>query len=320
MRLDDRSPSDDPVEITFWYALGGENKGRWRMLTQEFNESQNAVRVRLENQSGYTEMIEKYRQSGQAARPDMVMLPEYIVQEMVDSDSVVPVEACIEASDFDTSPFIERTLDAYATAGDPVGDAVQRVEPGALLQQDGVRRGRSRPGRAAADARSSCTVRRAAGVVGRRRCRDRVRERHRQRRRVVHRAVAGEGPAAVRQQQQRPLGSGDAGALRQRAHDRVLHRAAVDGRGRVGRLPRRQLGDRLRPDARDGRSADARRRWRIATLGCARHGARRARRRSDPRRHRGRHRRRPDARTRAGSRVPSSAVRRCTSCPSAATR
>jgi sn-glycerol 3-phosphate transport system substrate-binding protein len=115
--LDGRSPSDDPVEITFWYALGGENKGALEDLTKEFNESQNAVRVRLENQSGYTEMVEKFRQSGQGARPDTIMLPEYIVQEMVDSDSAVPVEACMEASNFDTSPYIERTLDAYATAG-----------------------------------------------------------------------------------------------------------------------------------------------------------------------------------------------------------
>jgi sn-glycerol 3-phosphate transport system substrate-binding protein len=115
--LDGRSASDGPVEIVFWYALGGDAKPALEDLTATFNRSQDAVRVRLENQSGYTEMIEKYRQSGQGARPEMVMLPEYVLQEMVDSDSIVPVQACIEASGLDTEPYIDRTIDAYTTQG-----------------------------------------------------------------------------------------------------------------------------------------------------------------------------------------------------------
>jgi sn-glycerol 3-phosphate transport system substrate-binding protein len=106
-----------PVQVTFWHGLGSTLETTLTDLTKEYNASQDKVRVRLQNQGGYKETIDKYVQSSQGSRPEMVMFPEYMVQQIADSDTVVPVGACIEASGFDTSPFLPRALLAYQTNG-----------------------------------------------------------------------------------------------------------------------------------------------------------------------------------------------------------
>jgi sn-glycerol 3-phosphate transport system substrate-binding protein len=106
-----------PVEVTFWHAMTSENEKALIELTDAYNAGQAEVRVRLENQGGYKQTLDKYSQSSQSSRPDMVMLPEYTVQQMADSGSVIPVGACIEASGFDTSAFLDRALLSYQTEG-----------------------------------------------------------------------------------------------------------------------------------------------------------------------------------------------------------
>ncbi len=106
-----------PVEVVFWYALGGESEDALVALTEAYNASQQRVRIRLENQGGYKQAIDKYVQSSQSGRPDMVMFPEYMVQQVADSGSVVPVQACFEESDFDTSPFLPKALRTFETEG-----------------------------------------------------------------------------------------------------------------------------------------------------------------------------------------------------------
>ena len=112
--LDDVS---DPVDITFWHAMTGVLEDELVALTDAYNAGQSKVRVTLQNQGGYEQALDKYLQSSQSSRPDIVQLPEYTVQVMVDTDSTVPMSACIEASSFDTSPILPRILTAYATQG-----------------------------------------------------------------------------------------------------------------------------------------------------------------------------------------------------------
>jgi sn-glycerol 3-phosphate transport system substrate-binding protein len=106
-----------PVRITFWHGLGSVLETTLTDLTEEYNASQDRVRVTLENQGGYNQTIDKYVQSRQRSRPELVMFPEYMVQQIADSESVIPIGACIEESGFDTSPFLPRTLLAYETEG-----------------------------------------------------------------------------------------------------------------------------------------------------------------------------------------------------------
>jgi sn-glycerol 3-phosphate transport system substrate-binding protein len=107
----------EPVRITFWHGLGSQLETALTDLTNGYNASQDRVRVQLENQGGYNQTIDKYVQSRQASRPELVMFPEYMVQQIADSDSVIPIGACFEASEFDTAPFLPRALLAYQTEG-----------------------------------------------------------------------------------------------------------------------------------------------------------------------------------------------------------
>ena len=106
-----------PVEITLWYGLSGILEEVLTDLTNEYNASQDNVRVRIENQGGYGEVIDKFTQSRQGGRPDLVIFPEYTVQQIADSDTVIPVGACIEPSGFDTTAILSRALLAYQTEG-----------------------------------------------------------------------------------------------------------------------------------------------------------------------------------------------------------
>lgn len=106
-----------PVALTFWHGMSSDNQSALQALTDEYNASQSKVRVSLEFQGGYKQTIDKFVQSGPDSRPGIVMLPEYMVQQIADSDAVIPAGACIEASDMDTSTFMERALLTYQTEG-----------------------------------------------------------------------------------------------------------------------------------------------------------------------------------------------------------
>ncbi len=115
--VDAHADAAEPIELTFWFGLQTEVEGHLQALTDEYNASQDKVRVTLQNQVGTKETIDKYVQSSQSDRPNLVLLPEYVVQQMADSRTVIPVGACIEASGYDTSEFLPGALDAYETEG-----------------------------------------------------------------------------------------------------------------------------------------------------------------------------------------------------------
>jgi len=105
-----------PVQLTFWHGMSGPLNAALQQLTDTYNASQSKVKVTL-IQGTYEQTIDKYLQSGQSSRPDLVQMPEYMVQSMVDSKSAVPVEACMKSSGFDSSAFLPTGLAAYATQG-----------------------------------------------------------------------------------------------------------------------------------------------------------------------------------------------------------
>src|SRR4051812_43222283 len=49
-----------PVEITFWHGLNRANEETLQQLTDQFNSSQTDVKVKLVNQIGYRETLEKF--------------------------------------------------------------------------------------------------------------------------------------------------------------------------------------------------------------------------------------------------------------------
>ena len=104
------------TEITFWHGMAAALGEEVVKLTDAYNASQDKVKVNLV-QGSYEETADNYYLASQGDRPDLVQLPEYQVQAMVDTASTVPVGKCIEASGYDTSAFLPTALAAYATQG-----------------------------------------------------------------------------------------------------------------------------------------------------------------------------------------------------------
>jgi sn-glycerol 3-phosphate transport system substrate-binding protein len=104
-----------PVEITFWHGMSNELGREVDRLVEEYNSSQDRVRVNAEFQGGYEQTIDKYLQSNPSNRPDLAQLPEYTVQLMVDTESNVPVQACAEDAGYSFDDILPSALTAYAT-------------------------------------------------------------------------------------------------------------------------------------------------------------------------------------------------------------
>ncbi len=123
--------------------------------------SQSKVRVALINQGGYEQSIEKYKTSSANDRPTLVQMPEYTLQLLADSDTVVPIQSCVNAEDYDLADFLPRATAYYTLRGALQGDAVQPVEPRPVLQPGGLRAGRPRSRRSADQPRGAALGQRA---------------------------------------------------------------------------------------------------------------------------------------------------------------
>ena len=115
--VDALDSADGPVHITFWHTMTNTLEDTLVALTDLYNASQDRVVVELQNQNGYSEVIDKYLQSSQDDRPDIVQMPEYMVQQMADTNSVIPIGACIQTEGFDITPYLPRVLLEYQTGG-----------------------------------------------------------------------------------------------------------------------------------------------------------------------------------------------------------
>ncbi len=104
-----------PVTVQFWHAVPSDNQNALTTLVQRFNESQDRVRVEASYQGNYRDAFTKYRtalRSG-ADLPDLVHLEETVVQQMIDSQSAVPMQACVDASSYDLSDYVPATIQYY---------------------------------------------------------------------------------------------------------------------------------------------------------------------------------------------------------------
>lgn len=111
----EQAAADGPVEITFWHYMNDENEEVLETLVADFEASQDLVRVNLVNNNSQTDQEEKYRADlGSDRLPDLVQHQEVFLQELVDSQSALPVQACIDAEDYDLSDYLPRTVNYFA--------------------------------------------------------------------------------------------------------------------------------------------------------------------------------------------------------------
>jgi len=117
-----KKASGKPVELTFWHAMNRELETTLEKLTDQFNASQNDVKVTLVNQVSYSALFDKYKAAlGGGDLPDLVQFEDTALQSAIDSQSVLPVQACVKADKYSLKDFIARTIDYYTVEGTLIG-------------------------------------------------------------------------------------------------------------------------------------------------------------------------------------------------------
>jgi sn-glycerol 3-phosphate transport system substrate-binding protein len=107
-----------PVNIVFWESMSQANATTLTDLTNEFNGMQHAVHVTLVQQGGSDVTWEKYQaglSNGQL--PDMAQFQDTDLQGAIDTDSVLPVQSCINATHYATSDFVPQLLSYWKVNG-----------------------------------------------------------------------------------------------------------------------------------------------------------------------------------------------------------
>jgi sn-glycerol 3-phosphate transport system substrate-binding protein len=98
-----------PVQVTFWHAMSRANADWLVKTTNRFNASQHDVHVNLVQYPSYQDLLTAYL-AGLSTKnlPDMFQPEDTTVQRLIDSQSVVPVQACVDADHYSLATFLPR--------------------------------------------------------------------------------------------------------------------------------------------------------------------------------------------------------------------
>lgn len=113
------------VTVTMWHSMTSNNLKTLQHLVSKFNGSQSKVKVNLVNQTSYTDTFTTYRAGlGSGNLPQLVQMESVLLQDMIDSRSVVPASAALSAdTSFDAGDVLA-SAKAYFTV-----DGVQWAMP-----------------------------------------------------------------------------------------------------------------------------------------------------------------------------------------------
>jgi sn-glycerol 3-phosphate transport system substrate-binding protein len=107
--LDAFAKATKPVEVKFWHEMTRANSEWLGRETKKFNDSQHDVHVTLVQFATYQDLLTKYL-AGLSTKslPDLFHPEDTTVQRMIDSQSVMPVQACVDADHYDLTKLLPR--------------------------------------------------------------------------------------------------------------------------------------------------------------------------------------------------------------------
>lgn len=112
--VDALDQANGTVAITMWHGMNRANEETLQRLVQQYNASQSKVAVTLVNQTGYKETLAKFRTGlSTGDLPDITQIEDTGLQQMIDTQAVIPVQDCVEAEDYDLEDYIPRVVDYY---------------------------------------------------------------------------------------------------------------------------------------------------------------------------------------------------------------
>jgi sn-glycerol 3-phosphate transport system substrate-binding protein len=120
--LDALDEATKPVQITYWHGMTRVAEDTLKQLTDQFNASQDEVKVKLVNNSAGDQQEKFIAGLKTGDLPDVIQHDSTLLQQMVDTGTVIPVESCIEAyraagGKFDTGDFVPQMLSYYQLDG-----------------------------------------------------------------------------------------------------------------------------------------------------------------------------------------------------------
>jgi sn-glycerol 3-phosphate transport system substrate-binding protein len=114
--IDQLATAPGPAEIVIWYALSAKSETSLLSLVDKYNASQTKVKVRAEKQgAAYEELLRKYQSAIQSkALPDLAIMEDTTTRFMIDSDTVLPAQSCLNAEKMTKDAFVQTAVDHYS--------------------------------------------------------------------------------------------------------------------------------------------------------------------------------------------------------------
>ncbi|MCU0268980.1 MAG: extracellular solute-binding protein [Acidimicrobiales bacterium] len=111
--------AEEPVEVVVWHSLQAKQDDTLVELADEYNASQDKVRVRMENQAATDEELLRTFTAAVPSRqlPGLFVANDTMTQLLIDSDVVLPAQSCVDASGYDLRPFAPTVLAYYTVDG-----------------------------------------------------------------------------------------------------------------------------------------------------------------------------------------------------------
>jgi len=90
-----------PTNVTVWHAYVGLQASTLQQIADAFNASQNKVRVEVQAQGTYEELLKKFQDAlaNPASLPDLILSEDTTTQFMIDTGAIVPADSCREADE-----------------------------------------------------------------------------------------------------------------------------------------------------------------------------------------------------------------------------
>ena len=159
-----------PVEVVVWHSLQAKQRETLQSVADAYNASQTRVHVSMETQAATDEELLRKFTSAVPSRqlPALFVANDTMTQEMIDSQVVLPAQSCINADNYDLSPFLKTVIDYYTLAGTMWPAS---ANPGSALvyyNKDHFRRAGldpERPPQTLAEIRADAEKIKAAGIV-----------------------------------------------------------------------------------------------------------------------------------------------------------
>ena len=102
----------------YWHSLKQANETALIKLADSFNASQHDVQVTLKSEGSNEEILTKYKGvAGSDSAPDLFSQNETNLQQMIDSNAIVPAQACLTATHSNVDDLLDRVRGYYTVSG-----------------------------------------------------------------------------------------------------------------------------------------------------------------------------------------------------------